>query len=1023
MNYLKTVLYSALFVAAANFVAAQTTFTVKNFRYSTNTSNFFETTSAGIVTINGDANFTPPMNNVSSGPLDIELRLTGLDLDSVGTDDDYINFTLRVTPYEATAQVAVSGQGIGLKNSSDSVNDNLQPGEELMFEVINLTIGSSGVTPAGAVTFDGFTAGALGGGINGFAYSTVKINGETAEISATNSGYQYVSNKANFAASSSVVFDNITATAQGAVISGGASVGETASALLTNRVRGLDYGFTYDPAGTPVVAPVVLTANDLGIRDNATLVYPTSGGGASTGSIIANSDQPFTNAEANVLDVALRWTGLDLDNDGNADDYFNFTIRAYDKSGTAKASLAGTQGWGVNGGNSWGVDTGEGLVFAVVNIEPSADAVGSVEFVGFTEATIISVGSAGAGQETTGSGSLDVNGTNLTATLNGTGWVQAQNSLGLTGSFESNPPSQITFDNASFGAGSATPTVHPRAFDLKFQHSLYGSQAAFPSNEINGDADVTINRNPNNIAGNPSVQSDGSIISLADGYDITDTTANPNGPQIDVPLVWSNLDVDGDGIVAEGESISFTVRYSTPSGSVAMHNDGIMVNGDSSGVGAGNSINGTESINVEVLYPEVNGITEGGVRFVGFNEVGMIVFGSPGAGNPTSGTATIDINGSTLTGVLDGSSNGFVSLQPVLALVPPAPELIIDNVIRTAGSVTPSVKLRKINFSFAYSPDYAVNLGQPDQVLSAENVSFRGIVGSSSAYIYSEWNTEYSAGSMAEPTGLNIDTLTDANVLRIPVRWTVDLNNDSTDDYIDFELVATAGSDTDVAIQNEGIGVNESTRSAALQPGEELTFTVENLTVDPALGGVATFAGFTGGKYFASGGTADLDTTIGSFSGDFNGNTVSINLQKDDGGYINGTGVLADIEPAVQSLLANNFVLSSGDPDTDGSTMRPGARVRGLSFKINYFEGNEATTTTPDTPVITGSGFVDADTFYIEFNPGGVGYKVTTPTSGGLDFANGTSDVTTSVTPDAADDNRFEFDPVAGQNFFRIESN
>ena len=134
-------------MALASQLTAQTSFTVENFKYSTNENNYAETTSAGSVIINEDANFNSPINGVSSGPLDIELRLTGLDLDSVGTDDDYINFTLRVTPYEVGAQVVVSSQGIGLKNSSVNVNDNLNPGEEPMFEIINPTIGSSGETP------------------------------------------------------------------------------------------------------------------------------------------------------------------------------------------------------------------------------------------------------------------------------------------------------------------------------------------------------------------------------------------------------------------------------------------------------------------------------------------------------------------------------------------------------------------------------------------------------------------------------------------------------------------------------------------------------------------------------------------------------------------------------------------------------------------------------------------------------------------------------------------------------------
>ena len=63
--------------------------------------------------------------------------------------------------------------------------------------------------------------------------------------------------------------------------------------------------------------------------------------------------------------------------------------------------------------------------------------------------------------------------------------------------------------------------------------------------------------------------------------------------------------------------------------------------------------------------------------------------------------------------------------------------------------------------------------------------------------------------------------------------------------------------------------------------------------------------------------------------------------------------------------------------------------------------------------MITSVGFVNADTFYIEFTPGGTGYKVTTPSSGGLDFSGGTADVSTSMAPVDADDDRFEFDPAA----------
>ncbi|MDQ8189667.1 hypothetical protein [Roseibacillus persicicus] len=69
---------------------------------------------------------------------------------------------------------------------------------------------------------------------------------------------------------------------------------------------------------------------------------------------------------------------------------------------------------------------------------------------------------------------------------------------------------------------------------------------------------------------------------------------------------------------------------------------------------------------------------------------------------------------------------------------------------------------------------------------------------------------------------------------------------------------------------------------------------------------------------------------------------------------------------------------------------------------------------------ITDSGFVDADTFFIEFAPGGAGYKVTT--APGLDFANNKSDVTTTLAPAGAGDNRFEFDVTETSGYFRVEA-
>ncbi|MGC6455154.1 MAG: DUF1800 family protein [Coraliomargaritaceae bacterium] len=260
----------AAFLLAAQS-SAQTTFTVENFRYvnfqntnSTYGGTYFETTNAGYITIDPDSGFVPPINNVYSGPLDIKLRLAGLNLDSIGGNNDYINFTLRVTPYQSGANVVVSNQGIGLKNSSVSVNDNLDPGEKLTLQIINPVVGSTGTAPGGSASFSGFTAAAFGGGGGGqttnrsYGYSTADINGQFVDLNLATTDadgdgvfdYQYKSDEVALPSANSVVFDSVTATQIGSVIPGGSSAGRIANTLLTNRVRSLDFGFTYNPSGS-----------------------------------------------------------------------------------------------------------------------------------------------------------------------------------------------------------------------------------------------------------------------------------------------------------------------------------------------------------------------------------------------------------------------------------------------------------------------------------------------------------------------------------------------------------------------------------------------------------------------------------------------------------------------------------------------------------------------------------------------------------------------------------------------------
>ena len=69
-------------------------------------------------------------------------------------------------------------------------------------------------------------------------------------------------------------------------------------------------------------------------------------------------------------------------------------------------------------------------------------------------------------------------------------------------------------------------------------------------------------------------------------------------------------------------------------------------------------------------------------------------------------------------------------------------------------------------------------------------------------------------------------------------------------------------------------------------------------------------------------------------------------------------------------------------------------------------------------PAITACGFVDASTFFIDFEPAGTGYRVMSSTT--LDFGNAV-EVTSTLEPTSAEDNRFEFAASGARKFYRLE--
>jgi hypothetical protein len=61
---------------------------------------------------------------------------------------------------------------------------------------------------------------------------------------------------------------------------------------------------------------------------------------------------------------------------------------------------------------------------------------------------------------------------------------------------------------------------------------------------------------------------------------------------------------------------------------------------------------------------------------------------------------------------------------------------------------------------------------------------------------------------------------------------------------------------------------------------------------------------------------------------------------------------------------------------------------------------------------------VNTSTFFIEFEPAGTGYRVMSSST--LDFGNAV-EVTPTLQPTSAGDNRFEFTTSGSRNFYRLE--
>ena len=134
------------------------------------------------------------------------------------------------------------------------------------------------------------------------------------------------------------------------------------------------------------------------------------------------------------------------------------------------------------------------------------------------------------------------------------------------------------------------------------------------------------------------------------------------------------------------------------------------------------------------------------------------------------------------------------------------------------------------------------------------------------------------------------------------------------------------------------------------------------------------------------------------------------------------TRIGADAFSGCSSLTSITFM---GAAPTVGSNAFLGAKDGAVAYVRNEvadsFGGFGSTwegLTLVIEATITNCGFVNATTFFIEFEPAGAGYRVmSSPTLG---FGNAI-EVTPTLQPTGESDNRFEFTASGSRNFYRLE--
>lgn len=361
------------------------------------------------------------------------------------------------------------------------------------------------------------------------------------------------------------------------------------NALTNTAVRLLNNDKGTDPVGVnfyldnfklvvdTTVKAKIMTINNLDVRPDATFLY---GSPVTEGTLAAQPGWtvPTGNVQANPMEIFLRWSGLNLDDAGGADDYIDFTLKLTPKNGPNVTWTGGSFG------DNWKMNGTDELTATVTDISVSTNTSGTVAFEGFTSASILAADYADGLYDL----SLDINGLTVSAVdTNGTPpnneTVQLpDNSFTNTTLIANNP----VYNQPTNG----NPVVYLRNFDLMFSWNTNAPPVFL---------DVIVTNEIEFVSGEGYVDGD---INGQQGW----VDANTNGNwQVDVAAAGSastTNNVDNMTLISpiknlvEGDAVSLTVDFQflgTPDNLNASTNsvfDGYFMNVGLTASGAGEAI-------------------------------------------------------------------------------------------------------------------------------------------------------------------------------------------------------------------------------------------------------------------------------------------------------------------------------------------------------------------------------------------------------------------------------------------------